>query len=1090
MSCNFENDGAGSHWNIKRVIKSNVFKGVRSFDDLQKNIAQIENYKTKGSAFEVFRKFFMTEVMGVKDFYYNDQIPLEILNKLKIPSDDKGIDCAYYDIDGTLVVGQDKYRTRNDKNLSWTELSTFFGLAEYAAHRSIFTNCKGVSKVVDQKDRWSLINDFTKIPEEKWLSIDGWLTGGRIIKTPKLQNRPHQTKAINSNVKMFKSGHDRLTNILPCGAGKTAIAIKTLKKLNPKIAVLYFPSVALVDQTEKEFVKHHLTTLHNYFAVTHDATVTVDMELYNDAAYDCDFPVTTNSDELKSKIDEAISKNKRILIFSTYQSANVITQACKGMSLDLGIFDEAHWTTGSRNKPYSEGLFDSNVKIDKRLFLTATPTWNEGCPTLFNSMDNIELYGERNISMSFREAIDKGIICDYELLTSEVESENINRDLINTSEVPVKGKLERSRLVSDCLTLKKAMNDHSFNKSFVFYNSCDPAKDFRNLFEKMNPEVECFYLDAKTKAHKRKLILKSFSDAEKAILVNVDVLSEGIDCPNVDCVFFAQPKKSARTIAQAVGRALRPYPNKNKAYLLISTYVQKTDEEDISDALYESKNETIGNLVLALSQHDEEWVELLKQIIRQAAIGPRETGDGGDSEINFPELRYFDIENSLLLRSILEVIPDHRTNFERMKMLYEKHGNWDILSLKNIRKYENKSFLTFNQSLRANARNPNSVFHNYYPWLQENNYPWPLPKKEKVEVKKENKHLKKLLVNIEFVKNNPKSKRSVSLISHWRNTYDKKSPEKQAAIKELFESMGLSLERLTRKQLEDRIFRGKLEEWASWRDDDFEPSYKKFTDGTIMAVWEDTVSQALRPHYSMANSRTANPVAKRHTKALKDVGFPINKSEEKLNLAFLKIKRLKDHQNKHGNLENLPEDLERFVATVKAYYRKVDRGDAKIGPHYKKVFSEIDKHFKDFPYMPSKTRKIPTIKQIRTYGRVKRVSYRFTISFNGICRAYSNVDLKKLEERRRKVMEAGHHIDFPKPPPPNKGSDKWKKKREARKEAAKPYWEKHGWNESKIKILRDNYKTKTDKELSNTMLKNHTPKAISSQREKLGLLKK
>ena len=86
--CNFENGGAGFYWNIKRVINLNVFKGVRSFDDLQKNIAQIENNKTKGSAFEVFRKFFMTEVMGVKDFYYNDQIPLEILNKLKIPSDE------------------------------------------------------------------------------------------------------------------------------------------------------------------------------------------------------------------------------------------------------------------------------------------------------------------------------------------------------------------------------------------------------------------------------------------------------------------------------------------------------------------------------------------------------------------------------------------------------------------------------------------------------------------------------------------------------------------------------------------------------------------------------------------------------------------------------------------------------------------------------------------------------------------------------------------------------------------------------------------------------------------------------------------
>ena len=120
---------------------------------------------------------------------------------------------------------------------------------------------------------------------------------------------------------------------------------------------MYFPGVALVSKPKKSLLNTICTTLHNYFAVTHDATVTVDMELYNDAAYDCDFPATTNSDELKSKIDEAISKNKRILIFSTYQSANVITEACKGMSLDLGIFDEAQKTTGSRNKPYSEGSF-------------------------------------------------------------------------------------------------------------------------------------------------------------------------------------------------------------------------------------------------------------------------------------------------------------------------------------------------------------------------------------------------------------------------------------------------------------------------------------------------------------------------------------------------------------------------------------------------------------------------------------------------------------------------------------------------------------------------------------------------------------
>ncbi len=1064
MKNQFENSGAGSHWNIKRVIESNAFKGVKNFDDLQKNIAQIESTVTKGSAWEIFRKFYMTQVRGVEHFWYSDQIPIEVLNKLKIPADDKGIDCAYYDVDGTLVAGQDKFRSNSKDKITWCSLATFFGLAEYAPHRSIFTSGNGVSSVLNTKDRWSLTDNFSKVTKGQWLSIYDWLIGGRRIKTPKLENRPHQTKAINSNVKMFNSGYDRLTNILPCGAGKTAIAIKTLTKLNPKVAVLYFPSVGLVDQTQKEFVKHHLTTLYNYFSVTHDTTVTADMELYNDVAYDCDFPVTTKPDELKSKIDEALSKDKRVLIFSTYQSADVVTEACKRISFDLGIFDEAHWTVGSRSKPYSQGLFNSNVKISKRLFLTATPTWNQGCPTLFNSMDNTELYGERNVTMNFREAIDQGIICDYELITSEVESENINRELINTSKVPIDGKLERSRLVSDCLSLKKAMDQFGFSKTFVFYNRNDPAKDFRNLFEKMNPEVECFYLDSKTKSHKRKLILKSFSDAKKAILVNVNVVSEGIDCPNVDCVFFAQPKKSARIITQAVGRPLRPYPNKNKAYILISTYVQKTDEEDISEALHESKYQVIGDVAVALAQYDEQWRELLQQVIRESAIGPRETDDGGDTEINFPQLRYFDVKSSLLLRSILSVIPTHRVNFDRLQEIYEREGNWRSLTGTDWKKNHTKSLVTFIGNLRNRGKAESSLYHPYYNWLLENNFPLSTEMtpeyyndyffmsvhgeivealktvnkfsefdkglkdriyrmrsekfKNKFHTKKHDKILDDLIgknysrnyrisQNIECVKNNPNSSKSKKIISGWRCKLESCSDEKRAMIKKIFKQLGIK-EKLPSH--EENLLK-KISEWKKLKDD---PNNKKFSDGTDIALWVTTNS----------NTKYRNRHSARVKKAFKDAGFITDRKEEKTKKAIEGIKRLKYYEDKDGNLnaKNLPQKDANFLHALDALRRNIESGRRQPTPYAKEVLSEAAKQLKTFG-CPETFPRIKQVKQVSKAGTVSR-SYAFNVTFKSITKTYACQDVQELERRRSLVLKAKGHIAFPRRAPANKGLKK------------------------------------------------------------------
>ena len=47
------------------------------------------------------------------------------------------------------------------------------------------------------------------------------------------------------------------------------------------------------------------------------------------------------------------------------------------------------------------------------------------------------------------------------------------------------------------------------------------------------------------------------------------VFSEGVDIPDIDCVLFADPRKSTIDIVQAVGRALRKSESKKLGYVII-----------------------------------------------------------------------------------------------------------------------------------------------------------------------------------------------------------------------------------------------------------------------------------------------------------------------------------------------------------------------------------------------------------------------------------------------------------------------------------------------------------------------------------------
>lgn len=66
----------------------------------------------------------------------------------------------------------------------------------------------------------------------------------------------------------------------------------------------------------------------------------------------------------------------------------------------------------------------------------------------------------------------------------------------------------------------------------------------------------------------RASIVKAFSDGIIPVIVNVMVFTEGTDIPCIETIIMGRPTKSETLYVQATGRALRPYPGKERATLI------------------------------------------------------------------------------------------------------------------------------------------------------------------------------------------------------------------------------------------------------------------------------------------------------------------------------------------------------------------------------------------------------------------------------------------------------------------------------------------------------------------------------------------
>ncbi|MBC8550271.1 MAG: hypothetical protein H8D23_11560, partial [Candidatus Brocadiales bacterium] len=307
---------------------------------------------------------------------------------------------------------------------------------------------------------------------------------------------------------------------------------------------------------------------------------------------------------------------------TTYQSGKVLAEASRlaNRVFDLGIMDEAHKTVGDRDKTFAHLLSDENIKIRKRVFMTATERRYAGNRDEIISMDNPEIYGDTFELLTFKEALeqDPPILSDYKILTMLIHKEDVARYVQERSIVkPDRGKWDdgiQAEMLAGVIALQKAMKKYPIKHAVSFHTSIAKAQAFRSnqqtyteAVEKNTNQVETFFVSGKTPTSIRSRVVKEFASADKALISNARCLTEGVDVPNIDGVLFADPKRSAVDIVQAVGRALRLSEGKDFGYIIIPVLIE--DESDFENS---GAFQTILTVLRALASNDERIVEYFR----------------------------------------------------------------------------------------------------------------------------------------------------------------------------------------------------------------------------------------------------------------------------------------------------------------------------------------------------------------------------------------------------------------------------------------------------------------------------------------------
>ena len=643
-----------------------------------------ESKREKGSKFEkLMKNWFLTTKLyadNIKNIWLWDEFPY----RNQFGGSDSGIDLVIYNEEDEFVAIQCKFYSPNAE-ISKSDVDTFIStsakLFEVNGKKKKFLGRVFVSTT----NKWSKkANDLIQnqeIPlirlslnelensDVDWSKIYLGKLGNEAKKESKTI-RKHQKEARDSVHEYFKE-NNRGKLIMACGTGKTFTSLKIAENETNKNGLILFlvPSIALLGQTLREWTNDVDNDTKLYpICICSDSKISSKKSTNDDSVtsvVDLALPATTDIDKIVNQLEKIRNKKGMKVVFSTYQSIDVIARAQERIleqnkkfgEFDLIICDEAHRTTGVTLKNEDESNFvkvHSNefLKAKKRLYMTATPRLYDDnskskakeSEAYLCSMDDKELYGEEIYRIGFGKAVENNLLTDYKVLILTLNSSQIPKGL---QAIIANGEKEfnfddatrligcingLSKQILDKEKIIKSTDPEPMRRAVAFCRDIKTSKRVTNSFNDYSEE----YLSSLKEEAKRKMVnvaskhidggmnaleredLLSWlkedgKEKECRVLTNARCLSEGVDVPNLDAVLFLSAKNSQVDVVQSVGRVMRKAPNKKYGYIIIPVVIPEhiRPEEALNDS---ESYKIVWSVLNALRAHDDRFNAVVNKI--------------------------------------------------------------------------------------------------------------------------------------------------------------------------------------------------------------------------------------------------------------------------------------------------------------------------------------------------------------------------------------------------------------------------------------------------------------------------------------------
>lgn len=323
----------------------------------------------------------------------------------------------------------------------------------------------------------------------------------------KFQKRGYQERAIAGLRRLFKEFRSVLA-VAPTSSGKTVIAARFLLRY-PKQRVLW--------------VAHRVELLRQARA-----------ELIEAGVASRDIGILTS-------VERANPKARVLLTSVGMWRSNDLPKGIKWI-----VIDEAHRAAAASYRAIVDEAPKANI-----LGLTATPTRMDRSPLG-------DLFEELLVASTPTFLMQAGFLPEPRCYGVEKGRAQLIAKSLRSSGgdyTPASAVKSMRTMYGDIIAEVKRLSEG--RQTIIFAVNRAHGKKLLGRFLASGFTAE--YLDGDTEDADRVAIIARLSSGETQIVVNVEVLCEGFDCPPVKCVVLARPTRSLTRLLQQCGRAGRKY---------------------------------------------------------------------------------------------------------------------------------------------------------------------------------------------------------------------------------------------------------------------------------------------------------------------------------------------------------------------------------------------------------------------------------------------------------------------------------------------------------------------------------------------------